>query len=106
MLRAFADMRRVGLPDDLILQIARLYASMFDELQRRLVTMFAGWAPDTSGIHDPLMNKVSSTDAARIVRDVRVVANYTQHRNLQRQVMVLLERLASSSPPAAAGESA
>ncbi len=105
MLKAIADMRRVGLPDDLIVQFARLYASMFDELQRRLVAMFAGWKPDAPAVHAPLMTKVSPADTARVVRDVRVVANYTQQRNLQRQVMVVLERCASS-PPAAASESA
>jgi DNA-binding transcriptional MerR regulator len=105
VLRAFADMRRVGLPDDMLVEIGRLYATTFDDLLRRLVALFAAWTTETSSSDDPVFDKVTPGDAARMVRDVRVVADYTLQRNLQRQVMLALERLAAP-PPEAAGETA
>jgi len=111
-LRAFGDMRRIGIPDAMLVELARLYASTYDELQRRLVALFTGastkWAGDghselafgdTAGLGAPA--------AARLARDMRVISDYTQQRNLQRQVLLALEHGADATgTPAAAGESA
>jgi DNA-binding transcriptional MerR regulator len=106
VLRAFADMRRAGLPDDLLLGVGRLYAAAFDELQRRLVALFGAWKTDAVAGNDPAFTKLTSADIARLARDIRVVADYTQQRNLQRQVMLVLERFAAPPAPEVTSESA
>jgi DNA-binding transcriptional MerR regulator len=109
VLRAFADMRRVGIPDAMLVELARLYASAYDELQRRLVALFtgastkwAGGAPTELSFGDS--SGVTAPAAARLARDMRVISDYTQQRNLQRQVLLALEH--GVGPDAAADESA
>jgi DNA-binding transcriptional MerR regulator len=106
VLRAFADMRRAGLPDDLLVEVGRLYAAASDELQRRLVALFGAWKIEGVGGDDPAFTKLTPADIARLARDVRVVADYTQQRNLQRQVMLVLERFATPPAPEVTRESA
>lgn len=109
VLRAFADMRRVGIPDAMLVELARLYASAYDELQRRLVALFtgastkwAGGAPAELSFGDS--SGVTAPAAARLARDMRVISDYTQQRNLQRQVLLALEH--GVGPEATADESA
>jgi DNA-binding transcriptional MerR regulator len=82
VLRAFADMRRIGIPDAMLVELARLYAAAYDELQRRLVALFTGsstkWAGGGPG--EPVFAEnggVTAPGAARVAKDMRVISDYT-----------------------------
>lgn len=104
VLRAFADMRRIGLPDALLVEMARLYATAYDDLQRRLVALFTGSSTKWSGGEPPDIESMNAPSTARVARDMRVISDYTLQRNLQRQVLLALEH--RGTPTAVADESA
>lgn len=105
VLRAFADMRRIGIPDAMLVEMARLYAAAYDELQRRLLALFTGSSTRWLRGERAEIEGMSAPGAARLARDMRVISDYTLQRNLQRQVLLALEHHADP-PPAAAGETA
>jgi len=110
VLRAFADMRRIGIPDAMLVELARLYAAAYDELQRRLVALFTGSSTKSAGGEpaEPVFAEnggVTAPAAARLAKDMRVISDYTLQRNLQRQVLLALEH-GVDPPEATAGESA
>jgi len=110
VLRAFADMRRIGIPDAMLVELARLYAAAYDELQRRLVALFTGSSTKWAGGEPTELvfaehGGVSAPSAARLAKDMRVISDYTLQRNLQRQVLLALEH-GAGPPSAATGESA
>jgi DNA-binding transcriptional MerR regulator len=93
VLRAFADLRAVAVPDAILVEIARTYAEGLERIQRRVAAMLAGfegphWQPDE---HERFLHAVRSPAAPRIAHDVRVIADYTQQRNLQRLLLQALE---------------
>ncbi len=80
--------------------MARLYAHGLDEIQRCLVEVFTeldrhGWDPERRD----QFRDVFSGEMSRFARDVRVIADYTQQRNLQRAVLEKIEEHATTPAP-------
>jgi MerR HTH family regulatory protein len=98
VLRSFADLGKLAIPDAVLVEVARIYACGLDEIQRQLASLFTdvqkcGWDP----VAVERFRATFSREIDRFARDVRVVADYTQQRNLQRAV---LQKIAQHAPPA------
>jgi len=92
VLRAFADLGRLAIPHQALVEVARIYAEGLDEIQRRVVEVFTFvdshcWDDE----HAQRFKEMFSAEAERFARDVRVIADYTQQRNLQRAVLTKIE---------------
>jgi DNA-binding transcriptional MerR regulator len=104
VLRSFADLGKLGIPDEVLVEVARIYAHGLDEIQRRLVEVFTefdgrGWDPERR----ERFRDAFSGEMSRFARDVRVVADYTQQRNLQRAVLEKIDEHGATPPPEASG---
>ena len=104
VLRSFADLGKLAVPDPVLVEVARIYATGLDEIQRQLVELFTdvderGWDPQS--VED--FRATFSSGVDRFARDVRVIADYTQQRNLQR---VVLHKIEEHSARAGEGEGA
>jgi DNA-binding transcriptional MerR regulator len=102
VLRAFADLRRLAIPDTILVEIGRVYAAGLDEVQREVAKIFEGkcgpgWKPEEQARFHASVGEHSP----RIARDVRVIADYTQQRNLQRLVLEAIEQRAAEHAAAA-----
>jgi DNA-binding transcriptional MerR regulator len=92
VLRAFADLGRLAIPHGALVEVARIYAEGLDEIQRRVVELFTFvdshcWDDE----HAQQFRSLFSAEMGRFARDVRVIADYTQQRNLQRAVLHKIE---------------
>ena len=101
MLRSFADLGQLAIPDAVLVEVARIYADGLDEIQRRLVRLFTvvdshGWDDEPPSASAPR----SPDEMDRFARDVRVIADYTQQRNLQRAVLRKIEEHGTSADDA------
>jgi DNA-binding transcriptional MerR regulator len=100
LLRSFAELRKLAVPDAVLVEIARVYADGLDEIQRRVAAVFEGsdgpgWAPeDLARFH-----AAAGNESAKIAHAVRVIADYTQQRNLQRIVLHTIERHSTEQNP-------
>ena len=99
VLRAFADLGRLAIPHRALVEVARIYAEGLDEIQRRVVEVFTFvdshcWDDE----HTQRFKQMFSAEAERFARDVRVIADYTQQRNLQRAVLEKIEDHEHESP--------
>jgi len=96
VLRSFADLRRLSVPDCVLVEMARVYADGLDAIQTRLVAVFTDeatceWEPGAAArFHAGVVREMG-----RFARDIRVIADYTQQRNLQRVVLQKIEQRAS-----------
>ena len=92
VLRAFADLGRLAIPDRALVEVGRIYAEGLDEIQRRVVAVFTLVdSPCWDDAHAARFKEMFSAEMARFARDVRVIADYTQQRNLQRAVLEKIE---------------
>jgi DNA-binding transcriptional MerR regulator len=93
MLRAFADLQRLQVPDTILVALGRVYVDGIDAIQHRVAAVLAGtegpgWTDaDFAGFHESVGN-----DTPRIAHDMRVITDYTQQRSLQRLVLHKLEQ--------------
>ena len=101
VLRAFADLGRLAIPDHALVEVGRIYAEGLDEIQRRVVEVFTFvdshcWDDEHAAAlpHDVLGR------GGALRRDVRVIADYTQQRNLQRAVLHKIEEHGADHTPA------
>lgn len=88
MLRSFADLRRLGVPDTVLLELARILNDGIESVQRQTAAVFHGdegpdWGP---GVREQFESDTTN-ESARVVRDMRAIADYVQHRNIQRIVL-------------------
>ena len=100
VLRAFADLGRLAIPHQALVEVARIYAEGLDEIQRRVVEVFTFvdshcWDDE----HTQRFQQMFSAEAERFARDVRVIADYTQQRNLQRAVLAKIEEHGAAAGP-------
>jgi DNA-binding transcriptional MerR regulator len=98
VLRSFADLGKLAVPDPVLVELARIYAAGLDEIQRQLVELFTvveerGWNPAAAAE----FRATFSAEVGRFARDVRVIADYTQQRNLQRAVLRKIEEHGAAS---------
>lgn len=103
VLRAFADLGRLAIPHPALVEVARIYAEGLDEIQRRVVEVFTFvdshcWDDE----HAEQFRSRFSADMERFARDVRVIADYTQQRNLQRAVLHKIEEHGAAAETLAA----
>ena len=101
VLRAFADLGRLAIPERALVEVGRIYAEGLDEIQRRLVEVFTlvdshCWDDE----HAQRFRSMFSAEVERFARDVRVIADYTQQRNLQRAVLHKIEEHGTEHAPA------
>jgi len=99
VLRAFADLGRLSIPDQALVELGRIYAQGFDEIHRRLVEVFTivdsqCWDEEQAA----RFRATLSAEMERFARDVRVIADYTQQRNVQRAVLEKIEELDKRAP--------
>jgi MerR HTH family regulatory protein len=92
VLRSFADLGRLAVPDPVLVEVGRIYAHGLDDIQRQLADLFTvvderGWDPEACA----KFRATFSAEVERFARDVRVIADYTQQRNLQRAVLHKIE---------------
>ena len=102
VLRSFADLGKLAIPDSVLVEVARIYAAGLDEIQRQLVSLFTtveerGWDPEAV----ECFRSTFSDEMDRFARDVRVIADYTQQRNLQRAVLQKIEQHGTANGPTA-----
>jgi DNA-binding transcriptional MerR regulator len=88
VLRAFADLGALGVPEDVLVAMAVVLAERIDQLQHAVLGLFTGrsgpgWTPDAM----EQFQRRKLEDSARLIRDMRTVMNYVQHRNFQRIVL-------------------
>ncbi len=107
VLRAFADLGRLAIPDRALVEVARIYAEGLDEIQRRVVEVFnivdsQCW----DDAHAAAFRSMFSAEMQRFARDVRVIADYTQQRNLQRAVLQKIEEHGATAVDDAVDEDA
>ncbi len=105
VLRAFADLGRLAIPERALVEVGRIYAEGLDEIQRRLVEVFTFvdshcWDDE----HAERFRTMFSAEVERFARDVRVIADYTQQRNLQRAVLHKIEEHGTEHAPATASD--
>ena len=101
VLRAFADLGRLAIPERALVEVGRIYAEGLDEIQRRLVEVFTFvdshcWDDE----HAERFRTMFAAEVERFARDVRVIADYTQQRNLQRAVLHKIEEHGIEDAPA------
>ena len=101
VLRAFADLGRLAIPERALVEVGRIYAEGLDEIQRRLVEVFTFvdshcWDDE----HAERFRTMFSAEVERFARDVRVIADYTQQRNLHRAVLHKIEEHGADHAPA------
>jgi MerR family redox-sensitive transcriptional activator SoxR len=92
VLRSFADLGKLAVPEPVLVELARVYADGLDEIQRRFVQLFtdvdeSGW--DATAVANFRASFPGEMD--RFARGIRVIADYTQQRNLQRAVLRKIE---------------
>jgi DNA-binding transcriptional MerR regulator len=92
-LHAFADLGALGVPDALLIELAAIVTDGVDRLQHRVAALLQGtegpgWDEDAR--HE---FRCSTRDqSGRVVRDLRVINEYIQHRTIQRLVLETLNR--------------
>jgi hypothetical protein len=99
VLRSFADLRKLAVPDPVLVAMARIYAEGLDAIQERLVDVFTEeaereWEPGSAA----RFHTKTTGEMGRFARDVRVIADYTQQRNIQRVVLRKIEQRAAGGP--------
>ena len=83
VLEAIAELRRIGMPSEVLVELASIYVRNFGVLQREVVDMFAGkthsdWTPEMRAAVQDL-----SAQAAQLVPAIDRVLNYVHQRTLQ-----------------------
>jgi DNA-binding transcriptional MerR regulator len=92
VLRSFGDLRALGVPDDVLVELARLLTDGIECVHMQTAALFRGegepeWG---AGVHEHFEAQMHN-ESPRVARDVRAIADYLQHRNMQRLVLRTLE---------------
>jgi DNA-binding transcriptional MerR regulator len=91
-LHAVAELARVGLPDDVLVEMASIYARGIEAMQRQVLDLFAGkrgphWDPDDLAA---FQNRSSEAAGSMLPFVTRIVA-YVHQRTLQRLTLGAIE---------------
>jgi len=93
VLRAFADLGALGVPEEVLIAMAVVVAERVDQLQHAVVSLFAGRSgPGWSDAQRRQFHDGKVEHSRRIVRDMRTVLGYVQHRTIQRIVLEEINR--------------
>jgi hypothetical protein len=92
LLRAFADLQRLQVPESVLVHLGRVYVEGIDMIQHRVAAVLAATeGPAWTDADHARFHATIGDDTPRIAHDVRVIADYTQRRSLQRLVLHKLE---------------
>jgi DNA-binding transcriptional MerR regulator len=99
-LRAFAHLRGLGVPDAVLCELARILSDGIESIQQQIAAVYHGeQGPDWGdGVRERFQAETVG-ETARIVRDMRAIADYLQNRNIQRVVLRELEHFVESAHP-------
>jgi DNA-binding transcriptional MerR regulator len=93
VLRAFADLRALGVPDAALARLAEVIVLGVDRLQHEVAEVFEPRPDDVWAADDRERFRCGTRDqSGRVVRDLRAVHDYVQHRTIQRLVLETLDR--------------
>jgi DNA-binding transcriptional MerR regulator len=93
VLRSFADLRSLRVPDDVLFELARIFNEGIVSVQEQASAVFHGEQGPNWGPRVLEQFRVHMVDESpRIVRDMRAIADYVQHRSIQRIVLRKLEQ--------------
>jgi DNA-binding transcriptional MerR regulator len=83
-LRSFARLHRLGAPDHIMVEMARILVDAAESVHRELAGLFHGEiGPDWgNGVREGFQQETAGGSAG-VIRDLRVVADYLQHRNIR-----------------------
>ncbi len=104
VLRAVAELRRLEIPDDVIVEVAALYVTGVEAVQARVVGIFTDggardWDPDELR---EFQNRAAAS-AGDLIRRVRHLIGYVHQRSLQRLTLVAMEETAAAEAATHAG---
>jgi DNA-binding transcriptional MerR regulator len=104
VVRSFGELRTLGVPDDVLVELARILTDGIEAVTRQTAALFHGDA----GPHWPAEEHARFVAHLRdaspgIARGLRSVADYLHHRNTQRLVLRTLEQQHGAANPRRAG---
>jgi DNA-binding transcriptional MerR regulator len=90
---AIAELRDAGLPDDVLVELGRIYADGVEAMQRDVMALFRGdTGPDWSDESLAEFQATASERAPDLLPRVQRVVGYVHHRTLQRLTLGAIER--------------
>jgi DNA-binding transcriptional MerR regulator len=93
VLHAFGDLGALGVPDEALVELATVIVHGVDRLQQQVADVFEHGIGDEWSTEERERFRCSTRDqSGRVVRDLRVVHEYVQHRTIQRLVLETLDR--------------
>jgi len=93
VLHAFADLGALGVPEAALAQLADVIVRGVDQLQHEVAAVFEPRPGDRWTADDRERFRCGTRQqSGRVVRDLRVVHEYVQHRTIQRLVLETLDR--------------
>jgi DNA-binding transcriptional MerR regulator len=101
LLRAVADLSRLAVPTEALVELGRIYAEEFDRIHMRLVDLFVSFAGESWNADE--FKALFSEQMQRFGQNMRRITDYTQQRSMQRHMLSKAERDAQQLPPAASG---
>ncbi len=89
----------MGVPDEAIVELGRIYAAGIEATQRQVVELFAGggeltWEGDSLAAFQALVGKHS----IEMLPVMRRLVDYAHHRTMQRLALAAIERGALPKP--------
>jgi len=93
VLRAAAELRKVGLPADIVVELVSIYVVGVEQMQSQVVGLFRGergpaWQP---GELEAFQNQAAAS-AANLLPIVGRIVEYVHQRTLQRLTLAAVER--------------
>ena len=92
LLRAMADLRRIGLDDRVIVELGRIYADGIEATQRRVIELLGGKfgvGLDDDEFDD--LQRVIKGSSAELLPPMRRMVDYAHHRTMQRLALAAIE---------------
>ena len=94
MLRATAELARLGIPDDVLVELASIYVDGVEAMQRQVMELFSGARGDR--VWDPAelaaFQQSAAAAAGQLLPLVTRVVEYVHQRTLQRLTLGAIER--------------
>ena len=92
VVRSFGELRALSVPDDVLVELARILTDGIEAVTRETAALFHGDAgPHWSSEDRARFALQLREESPRIARGLRSVADYLHHRNTQRLVLRKLE---------------
>jgi hypothetical protein len=94
MLRATAELARLGLPDDVLVELASIYVDGVEAMQRQVMELFSGARGER--VWDPAelaaFQQSAAAAAGQLLPLVTRIVEYVHQRTLQRLTLGAIER--------------